>query len=244
MSKFKCDNCSNNCVVVLKSGTPDNCVIDDGTPFWREEVTLSPAVFHLPDCPDWANYAVAQPDGTIYVYENEPEYDENSGYWQHTTDRYVSLISVYTDDRNGIMVQKEVTPIRLTDKIKPGDWIYNHTYKQYEQVTELKGTTVRTVKYFKGQRSHSDWHRDQINGHFSPDPVDVKPVPEWDAYKLVGKVVRDAKGNTELITAWNVDQKKVYMDYHAVRLEDLTGWWLDDKPCGAIVNSEQDDDDI
>ena len=243
MSKFKCNLCSNNCTVVLECGTPNNCVVDDGTPFWRAEITLSPNVFHLSDCPDWANYAAATPNGSIWVYENEPKYADGE-YRHNGTGKFVALSSVYTDDRNGIMVQREVTPILLTDKIKPGDWIYNHLDKLYEQVIELKGNAVRTVRYFKGQRRHSDWHRDQINGYFDPDPVDVKPVPEWDVYKLVGKVVRDAKGNTELITAWNVDQKKVYMNYHAVCLQDLTGWWLDDKPCGAIVNREQDDDDI
>lgn len=244
MGKFKCNKCNNNCTVVLGRGTPANCVLDWDAPCWREEVTLSPNVFHLPDCPDWANYAAAQSDGTIWVYEHLPEYNEDSARWNNTLGRFINLISVYTDDHNGIMVQKEVTPILLTDKIKPVGWIYNHLDKLYEQVTELKGITVRTVRYFKGQRRHSDWHKDQINGYFDPDPVDVKPVPEWDAYKLVGKVVRDAKGNTELITAWNVDQKKVYMDYHAVSLEDLTGWWLDDKPCGVIEDSERDDDDI
>lgn len=243
MSKFKCDKCNNNCTVVLERGIPANCVLDADAPCWREEITLSPDVFKLPECPDWANYAAASPDGTIWVYENKPKC--TGRYWHQATGRFDDLTSVYTEAGGEILVQKEVKPILLTDKIKPGDWIYNWLSKQYEQVTELKGSTVRTVKYFKGQRSHSDWHVDQINGYFDlPNPIEVKPIPEYDAYKLVGKVIQDAKGNTELIMSWNVDQHKVYMDYHAVTLEELTKWWLDDEPCGIIRDTEEDNEDI
>lgn len=305
MSKYICTKCVHRCTVEL-SAVPANCVLDNDAPNWKEVVDLED-IFSRKDCPDWAYYAAADPDGTVRWFRNSPTLSSSTHTWfsfgRAAICRDVVCLqscSVYrgylpdlpTDlfsedgipewaqyvaiNKNGRAYLYSMRPTRGSDEwessgghcvpygvgdefrsdnweqslitrphhVEVGDWIYNWLSKQYEQVTELKGTTVRTVKYFKGQRSHSDWHVEQIKGYFDlPDPIKVKPIPECDAYKLVGKVIQDAKGNTELVMSWNVDQHKVYMDYHAVTLDELTKWWLDDKPCGVLESEDSYDED-
>jgi hypothetical protein len=198
---------------------------------------LSTDLFFEEGVPAWAEYAARNKEGRAYLYSMHPTLGSDG--WESTGGRCVP----YHEGDEFRSENWENSIITRPLRFEVGDWIYNHLDKQYEQVFELKGITVRTVKYFKGQRKHSDWHVEQIKGYFDPDPIKVKPWPEWDAHKLVGKVVRDSKGNAELVTAWNVDQQKVYMDYHAVKLEDLTKWWLDDRPCGVIESKDSYDED-
>ena len=305
MSKYICLKCRYQCSVELhNSVVPANCVLDADAPCWKEVIDLD-GIFSRKDCPDWAYYAAADPDGTVRWFRNRPELALSTAKWfsagindicrdvvcfhpRSVCRGYLpglptnlfeeagvpcwARYAVINKDGKAYLYSERPIPdadgwksaeghcmpyhaedefstenweqsiITRPQRFEVGDWIYNWLNKMYEQVIELNGTTVRTVKYFKGQRRHSDWHVDQIKGYFDPDPIEVKPIPEYEAYKLVGKVVRDAKGNTELITAWNVDQKKVYMDYHAVKLEDLTGWWLGDKPCGVIESEDSYDE--
>lgn len=305
MSKFKCNKCNNNCTVDLNFGVPGNCVLDADAPCWREVIDLED-IFSRKDCPDWAYYAAADPDGTVRWFRNSPTLSSSTNTWfssgfteichdvvcfqlcsvyrGYLPDLSTDLFSeyhvpawakyavinkdgrahVYSDmptlgsdgweSSGGRCVPYhagdefssenwEQSLITRPSYFEVGNWMYNRINKQYEQVFELKGITVRTVKYFKGQRKHSDWHVEQIKAYFDPDPIEVKPIPEWDAYKLVGKVVRDVKGNTALIMGWCPEQRKAYMDCHAVSLEELTYWWLDDKPCGVIESEKITDED-
>lgn len=307
MSKYVCTKCVHQCTVELPAAVvPANCVLDNDAPCWKEVVDLED-IFSRKDCPDWAYYAAADPDGTVRWFRSSPTLSSSTHTWfssglsaicrdvvclrpcsvcrGHLPGLPTDLFSedgipawaryaAIDKDGRAFLYSEKPTPssdgwrfvgggiaaYRTGDEfcsenwehsliarpyhLKTGDWICHTSNNRYEQVWELKDIGVRTVKYIKGDRRHSDWGYGQIAAYFDPEPVKVKPWPEWDAHKLVGKVVQDVKGNTELITAWCPEQKKVYMDMHAVSLEELTKWWLDDKPCGVIESEEITDEDI
>ena len=186
--------------------------------------------------PEWARYAAVNNDGRAYLYSEMPK--PSSDGWTLTGGRSVP----YCTGDEFSSENWENSLIARPNRLKVGDWLYQELDHRYEQIAKLTDIGVRTVKYIKGCRRHSDWGYGQIAEYFDPEPVMVSPIPEYEAHTLVGKVVRDVKGNTELIIGWCPEQGRVYMDYHALTLAELTSWWMDDKPCGVIESEKTDED--
>ena len=250
MKTFKCNHCGDNCTVVTDTEyfSGCKCLSDEDWANWIEVIPFNDDLFNRPDIPNWAKYAAVQPDGHIIVYSSHPRWDSDQDYWVPTNyGGSYKVLNVLTDADVGTLLEKQET--KLSESIKPGDWLLDTSHsdddRHYWQVKSIDKDTghIRICRYgIDGYR-----HHDYSPSHFYDSkykPVKVNPVPAYEAHNLVGNIVRDRNKNVSMITDWCEEQGKLYMNMHAVTLDELTNWWLSDRPCGFVQTEDDGDDDI
>lgn len=201
---------------------------------------LTSEVFDREDCPEWAQYAAVDEDGTAVLFEHRPEIAP-IGRWWDRRERYCSICKTggydATDWQNS-MIER---PVKLPDwcKVDAMGW---HKRCGYFKITYIDDVSKRV---------DIQQVEDRSEGYLSFHTVcnetvqaRLRPYNADEMKALVGKVVTTSSGrHCTLVTACKQEyssiQPQVMLNKWLYATDLLNGGnTIDGKPCGKLEHLE------
>lgn len=190
---------------------------------------LTDEVFNRPDCPEWANYAAVDKDGTARFHADEPIVPTMlDGEWWCSigNDSLIDGKFDATDWQNSLI---ERPTAKLPDWCKVGEWCYcldDDGKCKYFKITKIKDN------YIYGEDWDIDYHHIR--------QARLRPYNAGEMRGLVGKVI-ERNSSAYLVYSFAHDDLETTVSIEGKYLSEntlLKDFTIDGKPCGVLEHLE------
>lgn len=201
------------------------CLNYDGTSTVNDDakIKLTEDIFNHPECPEWANYAVINSVGEVYVFAQKPyRYAKNWSDKKAGKRKKMPMLCDNSDWQN-IRIKR---PVNLPVSCKVGEWVWTTTFNAYFKVDRADKLFIDGKGLDGSEYSITIENLRQAR---------LRPYNKKEMRGLVGKVI-DWESNRELVISYNAAEVEVYVDRMWCNAEYLMNneYTIDGKPCGVL----------
>ena len=207
----------------------------------REDNTKAPeftdAVFSLPDCPDWAQYAAVDSNGIAFWYKKSPS--AVFGKWLEGGGNCQAIDGIYhCSDWSKSLIPRPANTARLPYWYHQGSYVYSKAKDKYAIITDIIGE--KEGIYLCDSMSEVSPFIDKSSFLKNWEYVNVAPYEWFAARHLVGTTIR-SQTVTATVMGYDHEKKAVLVNNVWMKPHDLIlhGFFTEDgKPCGSIVSGD------
>lgn len=243
MKKFKCEDCSKNCISYCTDGCmPMSCLERGEEVNWQEvkeeTVTncnqlpkLTIEVFDDPDCPEWANYASVDAGGKVWFHEHKPRIVDYFWYadsWERPYQHHKEFDAF--NWKNSLIERPVKKAKALPDWCKVGAMAWHNKYG-YCEVKNITNHNEVILLDGSGEYNHLICST-EIGTIYQ---VRKRPFNDGEMQNLVGKVLENHK-YLLWIEGYDKDTKRIVTLLNSFTAEELMGsdYLIDRAPCYVL----------
>lgn len=192
---------------------------------------LTVDVFSLPDCPEWAEWAAVDMNGTACYYDARPYPTGTFFYNSHARSQLVEGDFDASDWQNSLIERSNKAT--LPDWCKEGAWVYDKQNKDFVQVATVSDNEVC---FSCGVYCSVDYKA--INNDYTK--AQVVPYSPTEMKGMVGKAL-EFDGNLDLVTSYDAESHEVFVDgvwYGAKSLLE-SGFTYMGRPAGRLIKEDE-----